>query len=108
MLPKDLKKPVDDLSNASNKILVSSLLMAIMVIWYSYYRSSDGRLDDCKEQHIKDMVQHEKDQNKIDSLMEVIFRKAEWENQQYRDKDRYQDSIKMILQTEIKNELKRK
>ena len=42
----------------------------------------------------------------IDSLYRVINLKTDRENEQLRAKDKWQDSVKFILQNEIKNEIK--
>ena len=101
MLPKDLRKPVDDLESASNKILVTCLILAVVFIFGVYYRNAEGNASDCREMHLRDI-------GTIDSLYRVINLKTDKENEQLRAKDRWQDSVKFILQTEIKNEIKRK
>ena len=99
MLPKDLKKPVDDLESASNKILVTCLILAVIFIFGVYYRNAESNANDCKETHLKDMLT-------MDSLYRVINLKIDKENEQLRAKDKWQDSVKFILQNEIKNEIK--
>ena len=101
MLPKDLKKPVDDLESASNKILVTCLILAVVFIFGVYYRNAESSASDCREMHLRDI-------GTIDSLYRVINLKTDKENEQLRAKDRWQDSVKFILQNEIKNEIKRK
>lgn len=101
MLPQEIKKPIDDLQSPSNKILIICLLLAIIFLSGVYYRRAEKIATDCEEK--------EKRYNRsIDSLFQVIIYKTDMENTRLRDKDKWQDSVKLILQNEIKNEIKRK
>lgn len=101
MLPKELKKPIDDLESPSNKILVVCLILAIIFLSWVYYTNAERVTKDCGD---KDLRQ----ERVIDSLFQVIILKTDMENERLRNKDRWQDSVKYILQNEIKNEIKRK
>lgn len=101
MLPKELKKPIDDLQSPSNKILVICLILAIIFLSGVYYTNAERATRECTEKGLRQ-------ERVIDSLFQVIIYKTDAENERLRNKDRWQDSIKLILQTEIKNEIKRK
>lgn len=101
MLPKELKKPIDDLQSPSNKILVICLILAIIFLSGVYYTNAERVARECTEKGLRQ-------ERIIDSLFQVIIYKTDAENERLRNKDRWQDSIKLILQTEIKNEIKRK
>ena len=101
MLPQEIKKPIDDLQSPSNKILIICLLLAIIFLSGIYYRRAEKMANDCEER--------DKRYNRsIDSLFQVIIYKTDMENARLRDKDRWQDSVKLILQNEIKSEIKSK
>ena len=100
MLPKELKKPIDDLQSPSNKILVVCLILAIIFLSGVYYTNAERTTRECAE---KDLRQ----ERVIDSLFQVIIYKTDLENERLRNKDKWQDSVKYILQNEIKNEIKK-
>lgn len=108
MLPKELLKPVDDLNSPSNKILVVSLILAIIFLSGVIIQILSGNTKDCADKGLKQERAIEKQERVIDSLFQVIISKTDTENERLRNKDRWQDSVKFILQNEIKNEIKRK
>lgn len=100
MLPKELKKPIDDLESPSNKILVICLILAIIFLSWIYYTNAERVTSEYERKEIRQ-------ERTIDSLFQVIIYKTDVENERLRNKDRWQDSVKLILQNEIKNEIKR-
>ena len=101
MLPKDLKRPIDDLESPSNRILVVCLLLAIIFLSGIYYSNAEKMATECAERTAKQT-------RTIDSLFQVISFKTDMEIEILSNKVKWQDSVKNVLQNEIKNEIKRK
>ena len=108
MLPRELKKPIDDLQSPSNKILVVCLILAIIFLAGVIIQILSSNTKDCADKGLKQERAIEKQARVIDSLFQVIIYKTDKENERLMNKDRWQDSVKYILQNEIKNEIKRK
>ena len=108
MLPRELKKPIDDLQSPSNKILIVCLILAIIFLAGVIIHILSSNTKDCADKGLKQERAIEKQARVIDSLFQVIIYKTDKENERLMNKDRWQDSVKYILQNEIKNEIKRK
>ena len=108
MLPRELKKPIDDLQSPSNKILIVCLILAIIFLVGVVIQILSSNTKDCADNGLKQERKIEKQARVIDSLVQVIMYKTDKENELLMNKVRWQDSVKYILQTEIKNEIKRK
>ena len=108
MLPRELKKPIDDLQSPSNKILIVCLILAIIFLAGVIIQILSSNTKDCADNGLKQERAIEKQARVIDSLFQVIIYKTDKENERLMNKDRWQDSVKYILQNEIKNEIKRK
>lgn len=108
-LGNELKKPLDEIKTASNRILIIVCFIAIGTLWYGLNRSNNARIKDCEAANVIITSHIVLLQLTVDSLKEEELLKSEKYNQRIMDENdrlRYdkmwRDSINHVLQIIIK------
>lgn len=99
----NLHKDVDAINTPSNRVLVRSLILAIITIFSLLQWGTQGRIKDLNNEKNKDHSECKEEkirmQRVIDSLSTIIYINQEAKSQILRGMIEWQDSVKRVLKT---------
>jgi len=98
-LPKEITKNIDEIKTPSNRVLVISLFLAVIILFVLLIRVLSGSNEDNKEELKAERRDKTRLQRENDSLRFVLIQGILADNERLRNKAEYKDTVIDNLQS---------